>query len=148
MTTTTTMEVPLEQFNNSFLFDSFKPQHLWTPLDALDYFSLSPFYDARSNNELVKAQQKSLEALKDFKNQGFEYQIQPTGKEPTLFVIVRQRRISVIDVSVEAIYYIHEKLLVQAPNLKVSETSAFFDILFLNAILSIGFIRFQIEKSE
>ena len=102
------------------LFFFFKLVELTSLLDALEYFSLSPFYDSKSNNELVKAQQKSLEALKDFKNQGFEYQIQPTGKEPILFVIVRQRRISIIDVSVEAVYYIHEKLLVQAPNLKVS----------------------------
>jgi len=83
--------------------------------NALDYFALSPFYDNRSNNEVLRVQNLGLELLQTMK--GLEFRLLATGREPVLFVVVKQERISERRTNRQALYYILDKTIYQAPTL-------------------------------
>jgi len=70
--------------------------------NALDYFARSDFYDKSCNNEHIRMQHQSREALKQMV--GLEFELIRTTHEPYLFVIVKQRRLSAYDVEKLAIY--------------------------------------------
>ena len=83
--------------------------------NALDYFSLSPFYDHKCNNELVRMQKLGLEVLQSMK--GVEYRLLHSGHEPVLFVVVKQERSSPQLVRRQEIFYILDKTIYKAPTL-------------------------------
>mmetsp|Transcript_35205 Transcript_35205/g.55164 ORF Transcript_35205/g.55164 Transcript_35205/m.55164 type:complete len:117 (+) Transcript_35205:81-431(+) len=86
--------------------------------NVLDYFSLSPFYDKTCNNEFCKMQaftQAQLESkLKDMT--GVEYVLDKDVKDQRLFVIKKQNRQSRTHEELQAIYYILEGVVYQAPS--------------------------------
>ncbi|KAK9828463.1 hypothetical protein WJX72_000141 [[Myrmecia] bisecta] len=89
---------------------------LGTSAAALEYFSLSPFYDVQSNNELARRQGQDpsnpvvLQALPP----GPEFVIQD-AQAPHLFIIRKQLRSSPKTVSSQALYYILDGSIYQAP---------------------------------
>ncbi len=83
--------------------------------NALDYFALSPFYDTTCNNEKVKMQRREFAQLD--KMTGLEYRLFPTGKEPVLFVVKKQLRVSEHSKKIQELYYILDKHIYQAPTL-------------------------------
>lgn len=85
------------------------------PHNALDYFALSPFYDTSCNNEVVKMQGLSLEHLD--KMTGLEYRLLYSGKEPLLFIVVKQIRVSPSSQRVKEMFYILDKQIYSSPNL-------------------------------
>lgn len=94
---------------------------VWTshfPLNeqtAMDYFSLSQFYDPHCNNELIKMQRLDPALLQTM--DGIEYKLQPCPA-PNLFIITKSRR-TVDPPKLEplATYYIHEANIYQAPSI-------------------------------
>lgn len=84
--------------------------------NVLDYFACSPFYDSSCNNEILRAQNLGLEMLADMP--GVEYRLLHTGHEPVLFVVVKQERASKTVVRRQALYYILDKVIYQAPTLQ------------------------------
>ena len=65
--------------------------------NVLDYFSLSPFYDRRSNNQVLKMQSQLL-SLGDVKEnlrkmRGIEFEI-AYERPPDLWIIRKQQRLS------------------------------------------------------
>ncbi|CAM9588195.1 unnamed protein product [Ectocarpus fasciculatus] len=103
------------------------------PQNALDYFALSPFYDKACNNEQCRMQGVKLpEGLLNLT--GLEFMLvelppemsflppgqpAPPGPQPRrLFVIKKQVRKSPSSVEVQAIYYIMEGVIYQAPTVQ------------------------------
>jgi mediator of RNA polymerase II transcription subunit 6 len=90
--------------------------------NVLDYFAESPFYDKRCNNEIVRRQNiRDPIAFRDALQQmeGLEYQLVPCSEEERrLFIIIRQRRSSESLVAKEAVYYVLDHVIFQAPNLE------------------------------
>ena len=85
------------------------------PATALDYFSLSQFYDRTCNNELVKAQRLDPKLLTTLK--GIEYGLEPCAPDTTVFVITKRRReISPPSLTTLAAYYIIDGEVFQAPS--------------------------------
>jgi hypothetical protein len=112
MTTTPLLH---ENYAYSFRDDAFIDAFGLGPENALDYFARSDFYDRSCNNEHIRMQHQSLEALK--KMVGLEYVLVRTGHEPRLFVVIKQQRLSPEATTKLAIYYILDKMIYQAPNL-------------------------------
>ena len=83
---------------------------------AYNAFYSSQFYDRKSNNEEIKAQNLPVEAL--VKMTGIEYMIQPNDKEPRLFIIVKQDRVAETRATKRALYYILDNVIYQAPNIR------------------------------
>lgn len=81
---------------------------------ALEYFSLSQFYDRSCNNEIIKMQR--LDPALKATMEGIEYDLVPQSA-PNLFVISKQRRAKgpTPSVSLLAIYYILNGNIYQAP---------------------------------
>ena len=105
---------PLELFDTAF-----KDHHYPYPVvreTVLDYFSRSPFYDKRCNNEVIREQNKPLEALKYMT--GLEYVAVRNKHEPRLFIIVKQERSSEYDAKKLAVYYVLDQTVYQAPNVQ------------------------------
>jgi len=87
---------------------------------ALDYFSLSPFYDAASNNELVKMQRLDPAALLPTMT-GVEYAVEavPPDREPCRIYIVHKvfrTGPGPADVTPLATFYIDAGVIYQAPS--------------------------------
>jgi len=87
---------------------------------ALDYFSLSPFYDAASNNELVKMQRLDPAALLPTMT-GVEYAVEavPPDREPARIYIVHKvfrTGPGAADVTPLATFYIDAGVIYQAPS--------------------------------
>jgi hypothetical protein len=122
-TTTFLQPRPLERFTEIFHEEQFI-QHFGglNAQNVLDYFGESPFYDKRCNNEIVRRQNiRDPIAFRDALKQmeGLEYQlIRCPEHEPRLFIIIRQRRSSESMVAKEAIYYVLDHVIFQAPNLE------------------------------
>lgn len=86
-----------------------------TPATALDYFSLSQFYDRTCNNELVKAQRLDPKLLTSLK--GLEYGLEPCAPDTTVFVITkRMREILPPKLITLQAYYIVDGEVFQAPS--------------------------------
>ena len=84
------------------------------PATALDYFSLSQFYDRSCNNELVKAQRLDPKLLTTLK--GIEYGLEPCDPTTTVFVITkRMRETNPPSLKTLATYYIIDGEVFQAP---------------------------------
>ena len=88
------------------------------PLDAttaLDYFSLSQFYDDRCNNQLIKMQQLDSSLLNTMS--GIEYALSETPA-PNLFIITKSlRALNPPSLTLLATYYIHDGAVYQAPSI-------------------------------
>ena len=82
----------------------------------LDYFSRSPFYDKNSNNEIVREQNKTIESMKYMR--GLEFVSYPSKHEPRLFVVVKQIRSSEHAAVRKAVYYVLDRVVYQAPNVR------------------------------
>lgn len=108
---------------------------VWTfyfPLNedtALDYFSLSQFYDPRCNNEQIKMQRLDPELMKTMP--GIEYELIKPSPAPNLFIIRKSRR-SINPPKVEplASFYIHEANIYQAPSIHGIMSSRLLQSLF------------------
>jgi len=102
----------------SFIDPVFLQQFGLNKDNALDYFALSPFYDKACNNEFCKMQaftQSQLQSnLKTMT--GTEYVLDESIKDPRLFVVIRQDRQSSRYAELQAIYYILEGTIYQAPS--------------------------------
>jgi mediator of RNA polymerase II transcription subunit 6 len=81
---------------------------------ALDYFSLSQFYDRSCNNELVKMQRLDPALMSTMA--GIEYKLLPSPSE-NLFLVSKSRRVTAPKpaVAVLAVYYILNGNVYQAP---------------------------------
>eukprot|EP00898_Chlorokybus_atmophyticus_P000902 jgi/Chlat1/1812/Chrsp135S02130 len=87
------------------------------PLNAatvLDYFAISPFYDTRSNNEVLKQRGGDFSQLQNM--QGLEY-IVDFVQEPVLYVIKKQQRVSPQKATPHAAFHVLEGNIYQAPHL-------------------------------
>lgn len=86
------------------------------PTNVLDYFAerSNPFYDRTCNNEIVKMQRLNPEQLNNMA--GIEY-ILLHVQEPILYVIRKQHRHSINQVTPVADYYIIAGIVYQAPDL-------------------------------
>nr|KAJ3419306.1 Mediator of RNA polymerase II transcription subunit 6 [Polyrhizophydium stewartii] len=89
--------------------------------NVLDYFAMSQFYDNSCLNEQVKMQARfnALEAAQLDRRQmkGIEYDLAYFSRQPSLFVIVKQNRMSPTKTELIAVYYIVEGTIYQSPNL-------------------------------
>lgn len=111
---------------------------------ALDYFSMSQFYDRTCNNELVKMQNLDPVLLQTMP--GLEYKL-TNVPAPNLFIITKSRR-TITPPSLEplATYYIHEGNVYQAPTIhavlstrimqSLHHLRAAFDTMQSSAVLS------------
>ncbi|CAH1967736.1 unnamed protein product [Acanthoscelides obtectus] len=86
------------------------------PSNVLEYFSQgsNPFYDRTCNNEIVKMQRLNPEQLQNMT--GLEYLLVHM-QEPILYVIRKQHRHSLTQVTPLAEYYIIAGVVYQAPDL-------------------------------
>lgn len=85
-------------------------------LSALDYFSLSQFYDRACNNEQVKMQRLDPALMSTM--EGVEYKLEPSAQDANVFVITKLRR-SQPDLSrpsTVTVYYVIEGEVFQAPH--------------------------------
>ncbi|GBG34529.1 Mediator of RNA polymerase II transcription subunit 6 [Hondaea fermentalgiana] len=101
----------------SFLDDNWIRAFGLSAHNVLDYFACSPFYDTSCNNEILRMQNLGLEMLADMPP-GIEYRLLPSGHEPVLFIVVKQERASKTVVRRQALYYILDKVIYQAPSLQ------------------------------
>lgn len=92
--------------------------------NVLDYFSLSPFYDRSSNNQVLKMQSNFNEQLKsrgadlskELQNmKGIEYVV-VISREPDLWVIRKHDRKSPSEVEVLAVYFVCGENVYQSPS--------------------------------
>jgi len=88
--------------------------------NALDYFSLSPFYDKQCSNEVCKMQgfsqnqiQNQLKAMT-----GVQYVLDEGVQDARLFVVKQEYRQSNSYATLQAIYYILEGTIYQAPSVQ------------------------------
>lgn len=111
------MSVPTEEDGTGVVWAD-KVWLSYFPLNAstaLDYFSLSQFYDRSCNNELVKMQRLDPALISTMS--GIEYELAPQQSEH-LFVITKSRRETTPKPSVQllAVYYIINGHVYQAPS--------------------------------
>lgn len=91
--------------------------------NVLDYFAQSPFYDRSSNNQVLKMQsqfndnfygrQDLYSELKNMK--GIEFVI-VLAREPDLWIIRKQQRLSPMEVRLKATYFVVGGNIYQAPS--------------------------------
>lgn len=82
--------------------------------NALDYFQMSPFYDSKSNNQIIRTQSVSHEFLKTMV--GLEFALDTINIcEPHLYVIRKQNRIDPNRVQLLEIFYIVDGVIFQSP---------------------------------
>ncbi|KAL6784157.1 hypothetical protein ACKKBG_A05035 [Auxenochlorella protothecoides x Auxenochlorella symbiontica] len=93
-----------------------------SPLNILDYFSLSPFYDKNCSNEGAKQQGLELTQLAILAP-GIEYVLRD-AQPPHLFVICRQHRAAPsAPAAPQAVYYVLDGTVYQAPALHAALTN-------------------------
>lgn len=80
---------------------------------VLDYFSLSPFYDRSSINEIARTQ--NLHTSQISAPDRFEYVLHPKEVAPHLFVVCKQQRVSPDAVKVLATYYVLDGTIYPGP---------------------------------
>ncbi|EGF78057.1 hypothetical protein BATDEDRAFT_91168 [Batrachochytrium dendrobatidis JAM81] len=89
--------------------------------NALDYFSMSQFYDKSCLNEQLKMQVRHNELqaqqLDGRQMKGLEYTLWYFTPQPSLYVIRKQTRLSPTRVDLVAVYYIVEGTIYQSPTL-------------------------------
>jgi mediator of RNA polymerase II transcription subunit 6 len=86
------------------------------PLNVMQYFAMSPFYDPRSNNHALMTQNLDLSALT--RMQGLEFVLDDRPEYgPDVFVIKKQNRISPDAVRVLEVYFIVHGVIYQSPSL-------------------------------
>lgn len=101
-----------------FRFDPWLATFPLTENSAMEYFSLSPFYDHTCTNEGLRAQGMRMddgEALKE--RTGMEYVVM-AAKPPHLFAIAKRKRTSPHKTNIVAMYYILDGNVYQAPTLR------------------------------
>lgn len=89
--------------------------------NVLEYFSLSPFYDRSSNNQVLKMQsnynelqtQNLTQSLQNMK--GIEFVV-GYAQEPDLWIIRKQNRLSPTDAEIVATYFVVGENIHQAPS--------------------------------
>jgi len=82
--------------------------------NVLDYFYTSPFYDSKSNNEIIRTQGVSTTHLQQLV--GLEYCVDITScKEPHLYVIRKQLRRSKGNTETLDIFYCLDGIIYQSP---------------------------------
>jgi len=92
----------------------------WVPIlnpsNVMDYFSerSNPFYDKTCNNEIIKMQRLSSDQLNNMT--GLEYVLLHV-QDPILYVVRKQHRFSISQVTPLADYYIIAGVVYQAPDL-------------------------------
>lgn len=92
--------------------------------NVLEYFSLSPFYDRSSNNQVLKMQSSYNEQLqnrtdlqKELKNmKGLEFTL-AVAQEPDVWIIRRQMRFSPTEAEIIATYFVVGENIYQAPSI-------------------------------
>jgi len=93
--------------------------------NVLDYFSMSPFYDRSSNNQVLKMQTNFNEQLQSRgsditkeleKMVGIEYRIS-VAREPDLWAIQKLYRKSPSDVDLLAVYFVSGENIYQSPSI-------------------------------
>lgn len=86
------------------------------PLNVMQYFAMSPFYDPKSNNHALMTQNLDLSALT--RMQGLEFMLDERPEYgPDVFVIKKQNRISPDSVRVLEVYFIVHGVVYQSPSL-------------------------------
>ena len=109
------------QLHISFRDDTWLERFPLTDQSALDYFSLSGFYERTCNNEVCKMQQ--LEPSRMETMQGIEYVLVATeNPNPSIFVVREQERF-VGKVVKRRLFYILNGTIYQCPNLYSSFSS-------------------------
>lgn len=112
--------------------------------NVLEYFSQSPFYDRSSNNQVLKMQSQFNENLHgrldlsaELKNmQGIEFVI-ALAKEPEMWVIRKQNRLSPHEAKQLATYFVIGENIFMAPNVySVVSSRLLSTVLSLNKALS------------
>lgn len=109
--------------------------------NVLEYFALSPFYDRRSNNEIVRMQTQfsSLDLLEQhLKNmKGIEFVV--IDAKPPIFVIQKRNRVSPDQATPLQTYFVFNENIYMAPFIKTVLSSRLLDIsrLLLEAVSTI-----------
>lgn len=86
------------------------------PLNVMQYFAMSPFYDPRSNNHALMTQNLDMSALT--RMQGLEFMLDERPEYGTdVFVIKKQQRSSPDSVRVLEVYFIVQGVVYQSPSL-------------------------------
>jgi hypothetical protein len=120
----------------SFIDTNFIQMYGLNEFNAIDYFSLSQFYDRTCNNNVVKMQTRfnSIQELQIqmSKMVGIEY-ILAHVQQPALFVIHKRKRSSPEKVSLLESYYILEGTIYKCPTLyRVFSTRLMTSLYFIS----------------
>ncbi|EPR78173.1 Mediator of RNA polymerase II transcription subunit 6 [Spraguea lophii 42_110] len=102
----------IEFFRN----DNFLQSCPLLPINILEYFSTSPFYDNSCNNEMLKMQTQYQNGTKFLEDMvGLEYMLNYNDEENILFIIYKINRHSITDFTLLNIYYIIHGTIYVAP---------------------------------